>query len=75
MSTTSQADPSVLKTDQQDDSTPAVDAVHKFEGQEPEERQHYQNLWKDPNTTTECKLNAADDAEALPHHGFLAGDL
>ncbi|GAA6017638.1 hypothetical protein JCM10207_001232 [Rhodosporidiobolus poonsookiae] len=53
----------------------ATDDVHTFEGQDSHERERYKGLWKDAHSTTEAKLNAADAAEALPHHGFLPGDL
>ncbi|GAA5825461.1 hypothetical protein JCM11251_006997 [Rhodosporidiobolus azoricus] len=53
----------------------AKDTVHDFVGQEPAEAVRAEKIRKSPSMTDEAKLNALDDAEALPHHGFLPGDL
>ncbi|GAA5893828.1 hypothetical protein JCM6882_003105 [Rhodosporidiobolus microsporus] len=53
----------------------ADDKVHEFEGQDPAEAARAEKIRKSPTMTDEAKLNALDDAEALPHHGFLPGDL
>ncbi|GAA5934938.1 hypothetical protein JCM10213_007900 [Rhodosporidiobolus nylandii] len=51
------------------------DTVHTFEGQEPTEAERNERIRESPVLTDEAKLNALDDHEALPHHGFLRGDL
>ncbi|MCU6128249.1 hypothetical protein H3U06_18705, partial [Clostridioides difficile] len=51
------------------------DEVHHFDGQIPNVAEHAQHVLQDPHSPPDAKLNALDDAEALPHGGYLRGDL
>ncbi|GAA5977754.1 hypothetical protein JCM10908_005080 [Rhodotorula pacifica] len=52
----------------------AHDHVHHYEGQLPNVAEHAQHVLQDPHSPADAKLNALDDAEALPHGGYLRGD-
>ncbi|GAA5855028.1 hypothetical protein JCM9279_005728 [Rhodotorula babjevae] len=51
------------------------DDVHHFEGQPDDQRLRADNILKDPKSPADAKLNALDGSEALPHGGYLRGDL
>ncbi|GAA6050074.1 hypothetical protein RTBOTA2_005347 [Rhodotorula toruloides] len=53
----------------------AHDEVHDFIGQPNDQLERARNVLKDPNSPPDAKLNALDNAEALPHGGYLVGDL
>ncbi|POY70923.1 hypothetical protein BMF94_6101 [Rhodotorula taiwanensis] len=52
----------------------AHDEVHHYDGQLKEVAEHAEHVLHDPNLPADAKLNALDDAEALPHGGYLRGD-
>ncbi|KPV71662.1 uncharacterized protein RHOBADRAFT_47619 [Rhodotorula graminis WP1] len=51
------------------------DEVHHYEGQPDDQRLRADNILKDPKSPADAKLNALDSSEALPHGGYLRGDL
>ncbi|GAA5864829.1 hypothetical protein JCM3774_004243 [Rhodotorula dairenensis] len=51
------------------------DQVHHYDGQVPDVAEHAHHVLQDPHSPPDAKLNALDDAEALPHGGYLRGDL
>ncbi|BGP26301.1 hypothetical protein JCM10295v2_005248 [Rhodotorula toruloides] len=53
----------------------AHDEVHGFLGQPDDQLERAHNVLKDTNSPPDAKLNALDNAEALPHGGYLVGDL
>ncbi|BGP41905.1 hypothetical protein JCM10449v2_005900 [Rhodotorula kratochvilovae] len=53
----------------------AHDDVHHYEGQPDDQRLRGENILKDPKSPADAKLNALDGSEALPHGGYLRGDL
>ncbi|GAA5874571.1 hypothetical protein JCM8547_002194 [Rhodosporidiobolus lusitaniae] len=52
-----------------------TDDVHHFEGQDPHERERLTFPSLSSPSASPAAGTAADAAEALPHHGFLPGDL
>ncbi|GJN92906.1 hypothetical protein Rhopal_005947-T1 [Rhodotorula paludigena] len=53
----------------------AHDEAHHFDGQPEEQRDRAKGILRDPHSPADAKLNALDNSEALPHGGYLRGDL